>query len=349
METKCCYTLRAGLRALAVLVGGLAGAALPAQEHPPATVIAPLNRLELNAGYLPILDHLPLLVSHARDSGGFQHITVTPKLFKSWDEMQGALKAGVINAAFILSPLAMDLFRNGQNIRAILLAHRDGAAITVRTGADIHSAADLRGKAIAIPARNATHTALLDKYLRTAGLTLKDVTTKIIAPPHMLLAMKHQRIDAFIVAEPFGVAAQKSGLGELLVLSREILENHVDCIVVVKAELIHQFPLALQEWVDSLIRAGRFIDEDKLANQSREVAAITTKTYFNHNAESVQAGLQHPADRISFSDLNPNAVDIQAIADMANTAGLLPAMAVAPFVAPEFYRTFMQSSSPKQE
>ncbi len=302
-------------------------------------MLSAAERVELKVGYLPILDHLPLLVSHAQDNEHFQHISIQPKLFKSWREMVGALDAGVINSAFILSPLAMNLFNQGMDIRTILLAHRDGSAITVKHGSAIKNAADLRGKSIAIPSNKATHTALLDAYLKTAGLTLKDVTTKVIAPPHMPLAMSKDRIDAFIVAEPFGAKTQHDGLGQILVLTKEIMNDHVECIVVVKHNVLQQQALGIQEWVNSLIKAGHFIDQDKLENNSKEVARLTAKKYFPHNEETVQLGLQNPKDRISFSNLNPQLQDVQKIVDISIAAGLMKQIDLTQFIDARFYQT----------
>ncbi len=95
------------------------------------------SRIRLQVGYLPILDHLPLLVSHAKDNCAFEEVEIKPKLFKAWGEMVGALKAGIIDAAFILSPLAMDLFNQGVDIKTVLLAHRDGSAIIIKRDSTI--------------------------------------------------------------------------------------------------------------------------------------------------------------------------------------------------------------------
>ena len=292
----------------------------------------------LRVGYLPIIDHLTLLVSHANERCAYEQVEVEPKMFKAWREMVGALKAGVIDAAFILSPLAMDLFNEGLNIKTILLAHRDGSAITIKTGSAIHSAADLKGKAIAIPDQKATHTALLNKYLFGGGLSLKDVKAKVIAPPNMIKAMKLDKIDAFIVAEPFGAKAQHAGVGKILVLTKDIINHHVECIVVVNQNVIKNHPAALQEWVNSLIRAGKWIDQDKLKNGSKQVAKITAKKYWPHSEESIIRGLQNPHDRISFSDLNPKFEDFQTIIDISVQAGIIKPVNLEAFIDESFYR-----------
>lgn len=299
----------------------------------------------LKIGYLPILDHLPLLVSHSLDNKNFQHINIEPKLFTSWREMVGALDAGVIQGAFILSPLAMNLFHKGADIRTILLAHRDGSAITVKSDSDIHSAADLRGKRIAVPSADATHTALLNKYLEQAGMSLQDVVTKVIAPAHMPLAMQHGRIDAFIVAEPFGAKAQHDGLGKILVLTKQIVDNHVECIVIVKTPVLQANPQGVQEWVNSLIKAGRFIDADKLHNNSQKVAELTAKKYFPHSIETIVLGLQNPSDRISFSDLNPRQEDFAKIMEIAVQAKIVERISLADFIEAKF---FINSSQPAE-
>lgn len=297
----------------------------------------------IKVGYLPILDHLPLLVSHAQDDTKFQAVKIEPRMFKGWNTMVGALKADVINAAFILSPLAIDLFNQGVNIKTVLLAHRDGSAITVKKNSSIRSPADLKGKVIAIPAQKATHTALLNKYLMGAQLSLKDVITKVVAPPNMIRAMKMNRIDAFIVAEPFGAKAQSSGVGKILVLTKDIVPNHVECIVVVKQDMIEQHPEAVQEWVDSLLRVGRWIDKDKTENNAEQTARLSVK-YLPHSQRSIINGLENPKDRISFTDLNPNKADFQTIVDIAVQAHLINKVNLDAFIDRQFYLKSSQAS-----
>lgn len=303
-----------------------------------------LAKTHLHVGYLPILDHLTLLVSYAQDNPTFTHIDIELKLFKCWQELTGALNAGVIDAAFILSPLAMDLFSTGVDIKVILLAHRDGSAITVKSDLPIHSALDLKGKVIAIPDRKATHVALLNTYLtKDAHLSLQDVVIKVIAPPDMLKAMQLGKIDAFIVAEPFGSMAQSRGIGKLLILSRDIIENHIDCIVVVRQDKLKENPQAIQEWVTSLIRAGQWIDEDKLQRQSKQVAQLTTK-YLLHSEQVIIEGLQNPHTRISFSDLEPNKEDFQTIVDISRQAKLIDAVNLDEFIENQFYRQAVENT-----
>lgn len=300
----------------------------------PALVFAETT---IKVGYMPILDHLTLIVSQERDSKSFKELNVELKMFKKWDDMAGALKTGVIDAAFILSTLAMDMFNSGADIKTVLLAHRNGSAITVKKDSEIHSAAGLKEKRIAIPHRKATHVALLDKYLRKDGLSLKDVDATVVDPPYMEESMKLGKIDAFIVAEPFGARAHLHGVGKVLVLTKDIVNNHVECIVVVNNKFLKENPAAIQEWVESLIRAGKFIEKDKKENRLNSVAAIAKK-YMGHEEEVTREGLKNPSDRILFDNLGPEVSDFQKIVAIAVQSGIIENVDLGSFIDSRFYK-----------
>jgi NitT/TauT family transport system substrate-binding protein len=264
-------------------------------------------------------------------------------MFKSWGELSDALQTGEIQGAFILSPLALDLYSQGVGIRSVLLAHRNGSAITVKKDGSIRSAADLRGKSVAIPAWKSTHTALLDTYLRSHGMSLKDIRPMVIAPPSMLQAMRKGQIEAFIVAEPFGAKAQDEGSGSLLVLTGQILPHHVDCIVVLEQKVLQQDPQAVQEWVASLIKAGAWIEQDKNQNQARDVARLVSEGYLPYSEAVIAGGLQNPVERISFDDLEPSAADFQKIVEISVQAGILKPMSLDGFIEPGPYQQASKS------
>lgn len=279
------------------------------------------SKTTMKVGFMPILDHLTLLVSHAKENNSFKSIDIEPMLFKSWESLSGALKAGVVGGGLILSNYGMDLFNKGLDIRSILIGHRNGSGITVRKDSAIQSAAALKGKTVALPSKISTHTVILEKYLKSGGLTLADVTTTVIAPPNMPPALKDGRIDAYIVAEPFCEKAKMEGIGKILALSKDIMANHVCCIVVVGRQAMDANPAGIREWVRSLQRSGKFIDEDKTRG-AREVATIAKK-YLQMDEAAIVNVMLHPVNRITYSDLAPRLSDYQAIHDLSVSAGLI--------------------------
>lgn len=288
-------------------------------------------KTDLRVGYIPILDHMTLMVSHARDNDGFKTVNVKPRMFKSWSSLKGALKAGVVDAAYLLAPAAMDQFNKGVDIRSIIVAHRNGSAITTALNSGISSPADLKGKKIAIPSKLSTHKALLDQYLKKGGLTLDDVETRVIAPPDMPKSMKAGRIDAFIVAEPFCAKAESMGVGETLVLSKEIINRHVCCVVVARKEALAGNREGIVEWLASIVRSSEFIEQDKFENGARETAEIVSK-YTPHKPGDIVNGMMNPWDRIIFDDLRPRKEDYRTIADISTKAGLIQSVDLDRFV-----------------
>jgi NitT/TauT family transport system substrate-binding protein len=297
-----------------------------------------LAKETLRVGYLPIMDHLILPVSHALDNPQYQHLDVQPRLFKKWTELAGALKANKIDAAFVLAPLAMKMFQNGLDIKTILLAHRDGSAITVTKNSSIQNAADLKGKRIAIPGHKSTHVALLDSYLKKSGLSLENVTLKSIAPPNMQKAMELGFIDGFIVAEPFGSKAVKQNVGNLLVLSREILPNHIDCIVVINNTFLTTYSEAVKEWIASLIKASQWIEHDRVTSQAHSVANLVSGGhYFSHTNELIINALTEPLEKISFTNLKPDIKDFEVILNIGKEAGIIDHIDLTHFIDDRVY------------
>lgn len=294
----------------------------------------------LRVGYLPIMDHLILPISHALDNQQYQHIEIKPRLFKKWSELTGALKANKIDAAFILAPVAMDLYQKNSDIKVVLLAHRNGSSITVTNTSVIDDAIDLKGKSIGIPGRKSTHVALLNAYLKRAHLSLKDVTLKSIAPSNMQQAMELGFIDAFIVAEPFGSNIVKQNKGNLLILSANILPEHIDCIVVVKEAFLNQYPQAMQEWLTSLIKASQWIENDRSTMQSQSIANLVSDSiYYPHSKDLIMNTLSEPLEKISFTNLKPKLEDFEVLLNLSKEADILKNVDLTHFIDTRFYPT----------
>ncbi|MEO5353624.1 MAG: ABC transporter substrate-binding protein [Magnetococcus sp. XQGC-1] len=292
---------------------------------------------KLTIGYLPILDHLVLAAAHFRDNRSLAGVDVEPRPFKSWGAVAGALEGGVIDGAFLLSNMAMDLFNRGAPVRTILVGHRNGSGLVVRTDAAIAKPQDLAGKTIAIPARISTHTVLLESYLRRGGLSLSGVKTLEIAPPLMVEAMLRGTIDAFIVAEPFCARAEQEKVGRVLAFSKDVMANHICCVLVMRKEVLTGNPEGIQEWANSMVRAGQWLDQQKIGAGAGEVAKVAGQ-YMPHPEAAILAALQHPSDRIVYKDLTPRPADFKTIADLSQQAGLIQPVDLERFIDGSFVK-----------
>ncbi len=162
------------------------------------------GKVRMKMGHIQITDHLALgVLKHQIQTG-----EVTPKHFEletlcmpGWNPIQESLEKGDIDGAFVLAPIAMDLFGFDVPIKLVLLAHKNGS-IFVRSkkeGIDgCGSLADFyKYKVIDIPHKMSVHNMLAHKFL--TGLGLKpgvpgkqaiNVRFEVVPPIQMPTIMK---------------------------------------------------------------------------------------------------------------------------------------------------------------
>jgi len=272
------------------------------------------GKFRLNVGYLPISDHLILPVSHALNNTRYDGFTVRPYLCRSWDEILGKVDMGILHAVFMLAPLAMYEVSAGSPLRCVLLGHTDGSVIA--SGKSITDAAGLLGKTVGIPHSKSTHRVLLYKYLKDNGISdYNSVKLIKVPPPLTVKTLKAGRINAYAVAEPWGIRGIDKGVAHTLELSKDIIPGHVCCLVMINKRIIEKKPDVVFAWVKSLQSAGKFIHDDP------DRACLLQKPYMNHLPEEMAKTVRN--DIISYRDLSPNREKLGQMNDLAFECGVL--------------------------
>ena len=291
--------------------------------------LAGADQQPLTLGYLPITDHLTVI---AQQQGTFSRANFSVVKFGSWPELAEALKGGAIDGAFVLAPIALTLRQKGVPLRAVLLGHRNGSVITVKIDGPIHTLADLKGRTIAIPSRFSTHNILLQRMLAAQHIEV-DGDTHIIelAPPEMVTALATGRIDAFIVAEPFGAQAEIQKVGRVLALSKDIWPDHICCVLNLRQEAIDRAPEAVQEVVTALVQAAASISADPGA------AAAASAQFLGQKPEVILHVLTEPKGRVTYAKLTPELPDFAVTQDALIALGLLKGpVDLAAYLEPRF-------------
>jgi NitT/TauT family transport system substrate-binding protein len=272
------------------------------------------KRFNLNVGYLPISDHLILPVSHALDNSKYSNVNVRPYLCKSWDEILGKVDMGILHAVFMLAPLAMHKVMTGFPMKCVLLGHTNGSVIA--TEKSITDSKGLVGKTVGIPHSKSTHRVLLYKYLKSKGMeNSANIKLVKIPPPLTVKNLKAGRIDAYSVAEPWGIRGLSEGVARILAFSKDIIPNHACCIVMVKDRVIEKQPDAISEWVKSLRGAGKVIHTDP------DRVSLLQEPYMKHRPKEIAQVVKD--DLISYSDLDPSKKKLATIGDLAVECGIL--------------------------
>ena len=231
------------------------------------------GKVILKAIHIQITDHLTLGVLKSLIKNNEivpKHFELETECLASWNAVAKALENGTADAAFILAPLAMDLYNYGVPIRLILFAHKNGS-ICVRNKINGHDEGShfFRNKSFYIPHNMSIHNMLGHMYFSNIGLKPGvtgqknvDVNFEVVAPIKMSEFMSgNQEAGGFLVAEPLGTKAIASGIAELQFLSSELWENHPCCVLAVQNDFIKNYPDAVHEFTKLLVQAGKIIDQ----------------------------------------------------------------------------------------
>jgi len=222
----------------------------------------------LKIGYLPITDATPLLVAYSL--GYFSHEGLhvdRPVMVRSWNLLSESFLTGKFDLVHMLFPIPVWM-RFKQNIPVKVLAwdHTNGSAVTVKADSGINRFADFSGKQVAVPSWYSMHNLVMQLGLQAQGLepvirppgsvlAPHEVNLFILPPPDMPQALLGNKIDAFIVADPFNALAQEKFSAKIMRYSGDIWKNHPCCVIVAKDHLIEQNPAMVQKAVNAIVRA----------------------------------------------------------------------------------------------
>lgn len=273
---------------------------------------------EVRIGRLICGGHLPLAIvekMYQEDLSTFRLKTVQNH---DWNDVVRDLKSGKLDGTFILSPLAMNLIREGLPAKIVLKADRNGNGFVLSE--KIKSIAALKeGKSIiAVPHKFSQHHVLLHLSLKQNDVPSDKVKVIAMPPRDMINSLKRGEIDGFVVGEPEGNKSISLGVGWMAAISPTIWKDHIDHVFIATDKFIKEHPKRVQELINALVRGGRFIE----ANPHK--AAVMGEDYTGSAAEVFEKVLTDPPDWIDYSDMTPTNEDIRQMSSVLVEMGLWP-------------------------
>jgi len=270
----------------------------------------------INIGRLICGGHLSLAVVENKYQQDLPDFTLKTVQNHNWDDVIQDMKSGKLAGTFILSPLAMQLIRQGLDAKIVMMADRNGNGfILAKQYKNIEA---LKGKKaiIAVPHLYSQHHVLLYLSLKQHAVPYTDVTVVAMPPRDMITSLSRGEIDGFVVGEPEGNRSISLGKGWMAAISPQIWENHMDHVFLASNTFIKQHPQQLQELMNSLKSAGNYIETHP------HEAAIMGEDYTGANAQVFEQVLTTPANWIDYSDMIPSDTHIQAMAKEMVAMGL---------------------------
>ncbi|NMG63572.1 nitrate ABC transporter substrate-binding protein [Azoarcus indigens] len=248
----------------------------------------PLEKRELNIGFLPITCATPLV---AADPLGFyarEGLTVSLMKTAGWAVVRDKTLAGEFDAAHMLSPmpLAISLGLGASPVPMVMpaLENVNGNAITLGIQhKDKQDPKSWKGMRFAIPFDYSMHNFLLRHFLAAHGLDPdRDVQLRVMAPPDMVSNLRSGNIDGFIVAEPFNQRAVFDGVGYIHTLTSEIWDKHPCCAFAATARFAREQPNTFSALFRAIVTSTLHCSD--MNNRKAVAEAIAGPNYLNQPA-----------------------------------------------------------------
>lgn len=284
------------------------------------------GRVELNVAHIQITDHLALgALKHRIEQGDVEpvHFDLTTTLQAGWNPIQEGLENGEIDCAFVLAPIAMDLFAYDSPIRLVLFAHKNGSTFVRSRHYDPRFdslQSFYRYKVVDIPHKMSVHHMLAHQFLKELGLKpgvpgkkAINVRFEVVPPIKMPGIMKeNEDVAGFMVAEPVATRAILSEIGNLEFYSASRWDNHPCCIVAMQEDFIQKYPDAAQEFVSLLVETGEYIENDKIRASRIAVNFLDPEGKLGLNPQVLQNVFSQPKS-IRWDGLYPVAEELDKI------------------------------------
>jgi len=284
------------------------------------------GRVELNVAHIQITDHLALgVLKHRIESGDVEpeYFDLTTSLKGGWNPIQEGLENGELDCAFVLAPIAMDLFAYDSPIRLVLFAHKNGSTFVRSRHYDLRFdslQSFYKYKVVDIPHKMSVHHMLAHKFLKELGLKpgvpgkkAINVRFEVVPPIKMPGIMKeNEDVAGFMVAEPVATKAIVNDIGKLEFYSASRWDNHPCCVIAMQDDFIQKHPEAAQEFVSLMVDTGEYIEDDKARAAQIAVSFLDPEGKMGLNPDVLKNVFSQP-QAIRWDGLYPEAQDLDKI------------------------------------
>lgn len=222
----------------------------------------------------------------------------------------GAPSAGLFNAIARSIPVKIVADKGnmspGHGYEAIVIRKSLWDTIGVK------SPADLRGRTVALAARDISPEVDLDAFLRTGGLTVSDVNVVTMGFPDMEIALANGSIDAALPIEPFVTQIAEKGIGVIWMRDDAVVPGQQVAAILYSPRFASYKPGLAKRFMLAYVRAARYYNDafvKKDPAKKREVVQILMQ----------HTPVKNPTlyDKMVMPGLNPNGhVNVERLAAM---------------------------------
>ena len=313
----------ASLVTLAVVAAACGGSAAPSPSPAAPSPVAPtvaapspsLAPVTIKFGQVGTISDSAIFLADAKGYFKEQGITLDLQTFQSAANMVAPLGTGELDAGGGAPSAGLyNAIDRGVQMRIVadkgsLTPGHGYEAVIVRTAlADkVKSAKDMKGLKVSIAARDIVPEYSLDAYLRTGGLTIKDVEVQPLAFPDMIAALANGSIDVAVPTEPTATRILDAKTGVLITRTDTVVPGEQTAVILFSEKLAKQKDVAVR-FMKAYLQGARFYTDafdKKDPAKRKEAVDILAK------ATKLDAAL---VDRLVVPGIDPNgAVNVKSL------------------------------------
>lgn len=310
----------------------------------------------IKALYVPLADHYAGIVAYERYAGKMQHADFQIEQSSNWDLLRTLFQEKQADIAFVMAPLALDMYLENPDFKWIGLMHRDGNALAInhkmatrialpalrehrKPDASVaYLVAEVyeKGKmqtSIALPHLLSTHTVVLYAYLQQYGVQLAlspnrpGAALAVTVPPPLAPAFLRRKNNissyaAFEQSLPWADVVETESFGKVAWYSKDVLQwpkGHVECIAIASKDALAHKREALREVMEAIHQAGADIEAARIHGGSamQEIVELVRKHMPAHTAAAIRASLDPNLRVINYEELNVDIEGLRLIMDIA--------------------------------
>ncbi|HEV8672132.1 MAG TPA: ABC transporter substrate-binding protein [Candidatus Limnocylindria bacterium] len=250
---------------LAAACGPAAGPAASPSTAASAVSTASPAPATIKFGQVGTISDSAIFIADAKGFFKEQGITLELQTFQSAANMVAPLGTGELDAGGGAPSAGLyNAIDRGVKMRIVadkgsLTAGHGYEAVLVRKALaeKVKSARDMKGLKVSIAARDIVPEYSLDAFLRTGGLTVKDVEVVPLAFPDMAPAMANGSIDVAVPTEPTATRILDAGTAVLITRTDAIVPGEQTAVILFSEKLAQQKDVAVR-FMKAYLQGARF-------------------------------------------------------------------------------------------
>ncbi len=258
-----------------ILAAAACGAAAPTVSPTSQTASAANSAtptpapVTIKFGQVGSISDAAIFIADAKGYFKEQGITLDLQTFQSAANMTTPLGTGELDAGGGAPSAGLfNAIGRGVNIRivadkgSLTPGHGYEAVIVRKDLADrVKSAKDMKGLKVSIAAQDIVPEYSLDAFLRTGGLTIKDITVVPLAFPDMIAALANKAIDVAVPTEPTATRILDAGTGVLITRTDVVVPGEQTAVILYSEKFASQNKDAAVRFMKAYLQGARFYND----------------------------------------------------------------------------------------